>query len=670
MSTTSVVADRKETTVEVDIARSHSYTHGTHRLTAPSPMPPSSVCLSFSSRASLGGRFAPVTKSNSRASLAPQSTSRQSIGGRQSLAPSRQSLAPSASGSSSSRQSIGGGRNSLGSRNALIDRKSGGRRSSGAGNRGVRTDPRPISTKEFVKDNIRKLILFLTSGNYDHPVSLQQLQTPSTKDFKNIITFLFQKLDTNFEFPATAFEDSVKMYMKRFGYPFAISKNALQAAGTRHTWPSLLAMLVWFQEFLQYHDAVHGAAAPLGTESEQKMFFEYASGAYLAFLQGEDNFTLFDETLAKKFEYKNQVVSEDVRKFQQRIADATADIKIYQEAADRLVEYQTFVRAAHSDIPALEENIKQNRDHMKLVLTKKNAREAELESKRQQLAACREEHALLSSTLAAQPFTPLQVKEMLFQKSTLEDKLSEQRSQAQTTQNETFKVELEVARTTANIEKLLNELNEVSMEVSSVSQRSTIPFEHVDARFLPMGDKVENMLSLNLKVHKEIVSTARDGVIAAKRELTLESKKKDAQLSQLAECQNERQGAVDVLSKRLVKLTDAYTSERATMRRTVEASCAEVEDVELDIVRLRNALTAGVEKVPSSALAAMDAEIQHLESTFLLEESTLKGEICSMMQELTEHKVAVQERLEQMLEQAEAIRSDMAATQIQQAKME
>jgi len=47
-------------------------------------------------------------------------------------------------------------------------------------------------------------------------------------------------------------EDDVPAFFKRLRYPFQISKSSLFAVGSPHTWPGLLASLVWITELLSY----------------------------------------------------------------------------------------------------------------------------------------------------------------------------------------------------------------------------------------------------------------------------------------------------------------------------------------------------------------------------------------------------------------------------------
>ena len=49
-------------------------------------------------------------------------------------------------------------------------------------------------------------------------------------------------------------EDDVPAFFKRLRYPFQISKSALFAVGSPHTWPGLLAALVWATELLCYEE--------------------------------------------------------------------------------------------------------------------------------------------------------------------------------------------------------------------------------------------------------------------------------------------------------------------------------------------------------------------------------------------------------------------------------
>lgn len=66
------------------------------------------------------------------------------------------------------------------------------------------------------------------------------------------MTFLLRKIDPLFNTSVKRkFEDEVVVAFKMIGYPFNISKTALVAAGSSHTWPTLLLSITWLIEVLE-----------------------------------------------------------------------------------------------------------------------------------------------------------------------------------------------------------------------------------------------------------------------------------------------------------------------------------------------------------------------------------------------------------------------------------
>ena len=188
--------------------------------------------MASSSRPSLAG----VGNVNSRASLAP---------GRASLAPAkhgRQSLAPGQQAAVDRRKSSMMG--AMGRRSSVAPGASG--RKPG--------DPRQISDKAFKDRSIKKLIEYLVEHGYERTLSPQILTAPSTKDFVFIVSFLVRAAIPNFKFDAK-FEDELPQVLKALGYPYNISKSALQSVGAPHAWPTLLAALAWLVDLLNYYEA-------------------------------------------------------------------------------------------------------------------------------------------------------------------------------------------------------------------------------------------------------------------------------------------------------------------------------------------------------------------------------------------------------------------------------
>ena len=158
--------------------------------------------------------------------------------------------------------------------------------------RGI-SDPRPIREKGFINDSMKVLIEYLCEHQYEHPISLKILKRPSSKDVNNILQFLFRQIDPRFKVQAARAEDDVAKMFGTLRYPFKVSKSALQAAGAEHTWPALLGAITWLIELLKYDEEVTTGEGGIDTEAADKVFFDYLSRAYGAFLSAEDE--VFEE---------------------------------------------------------------------------------------------------------------------------------------------------------------------------------------------------------------------------------------------------------------------------------------------------------------------------------------------------------------------------------------
>ena len=229
--------------------------------------------------------------------------------------------------------------------------KSSGRRRSSIGGPGLggerrqsimqqqKTDPRPIGDKVFQQDCIRKLLAFLQTNGYDHPISPKTLARPSGKDFGHIITFMLRMIDPSFQNGAMKLEDEIAMNFKALGYPLGISKTALVAAGSPHTWPTLLAALAWLMTRIETSQSMidddeeplvgaeGGSTNPpvkfasveeMETKSD-KFFFKYLGAAYEAFLKGDEKLQEnLQYCLHDRLERDDNIVEMEIRQMDER----------------------------------------------------------------------------------------------------------------------------------------------------------------------------------------------------------------------------------------------------------------------------------------------------------------------------------------------------------------
>lgn len=177
-------------------------------------------------------------------------------------------------------------------------------------------DPRAaIENKATQQTNMRNLLDFLVSNGYQYPVSLKSLSRPSSKEFYNIITFMLRMVDMNFQHESTMkFEDEVALNFKCLGYPCTISKTALVAAGSAHTWNSLFAALIWLMErlnskmlvpdedFLFYPNGIEFQTIEELTAKSEIAFYQFLGKGYSAFLtENAQELERVESALADRF---------------------------------------------------------------------------------------------------------------------------------------------------------------------------------------------------------------------------------------------------------------------------------------------------------------------------------------------------------------------------------
>jgi kinetochore protein NDC80 len=332
---------------------------------------------------------------------------------------------------------MGGRQQSMG---AGVARKSqgasGNARSTMAQSSGARVDPRPVSDKNFMNASIRLLLNFLMESGYDSSISPKILARPSSKDFNNITTFLLRKVDPNFNDGTIKFEDEVAAAFKALGYPFNISKTALYAVGSPHTWPGLLAAITWLIELLSYDNQVANAAN--GDEDEDanfenmdqlvavsdKAFFKYLAEAYNAFLSGDDDkYAELEEDLVGQFESKNVVLEQECERIAVENDEIVGSMEGLSQTQAKLPDLEKREKDLASDLDKFHQLIEQLNEHKSALEKKVESRDAELKANEIELAGFNTRIAELRNTISGQDLSAEDVRRMQGERARVEDGL-------------------------------------------------------------------------------------------------------------------------------------------------------------------------------------------------------------------------------------------------------
>mmetsp|Transcript_893 Transcript_893/g.1747 ORF Transcript_893/g.1747 Transcript_893/m.1747 type:complete len:642 (-) Transcript_893:108-2033(-) len=529
-------------------------------------------------------------------------------------------------------------------------------------------DPRPIGDKKHTQANIKTLINYLTMNLYDRPVNPKMLAAPTGKDFRAIITFLFQKVDPNFEF-GDNFEEEVKTYMKLFGYPGTISKAALQAVGSPHTWPYLLAALVWFVEFLQYEEKItqlkdEGEAVE-GDEGEQ-LFFNYIEKAYADFLAGQDDFKAMDQELQKTFDDKDKQVSEQIEKLQRQNDQFALEIGRLKGTENEIEKQQNNCSNMVTDIEKFSTLIEKLKTHKATLNEKLEEKQAELVTNQKKLQEMKTEKDELERLLEKQEFTPLEVQEMHHKKSMLQDAIGRVDDKKVEVQQEIWENEKLQSRRLGQIEKAVKAYNEGAMAVHMVPATAKfakgVDFElKLDRHKATARDMVN--LDLTKKVKPALTNLKAElnaGVSSRQREL------RDVQEREKAtgELRKEHSERVEANTKKLEKLNKTLTEEKHEMEAEMDACVTRVESIEFESNRLRTAHAQDL-KESENQLQLINNALVTSRSVQSNEKQQMVVEVQQMSEQVLRHKMNVTKILKQLAEGIEESKANLVKAQEQ-----
>jgi len=422
---------------------------------------------------------------------------------------SRKSMAPRIAGGSSTELSTSKTPNRPKSKNGarMSMGAAGGRKSMGGGyaaSHGQRADPRPISDKSYFNSCIRKVYNYLESNDYEYPIKLRDLSRPSAKDFGNIVTFLLRKIDPTFNDGTRKFEDEVSLAFKALGYPFNISKTALVAAGSPHTWPTLLLAITWLIELLECTQGVEGYCHDVSTDPSNqetkeessnddktknfdplaleirtdKAFMRYLERAYAAFLSGEDDaYNKLEEELVDNFEQDNMVIENEI----ERVTDENAALlqsvsEIAQEVED-LPQRQQRLEQLAGDLEKYHELVRQLNEHKATQAQKVEERKEELQLKEKELQEKQDMIESLKEKIRTQKYSTQDV-----------DKISAEKAQLQQT-----------------IDKHTSTKSEIDSNISRQNLRLEKGVEGLELKIQEYNDKV-NELGLDEQAYKIVLN--------------------------------------------------------------------------------------------------------------------------------------------------------------------
>lgn len=559
----------------------------------------------------------------SRRSLAPLDTN-----GRVSLRPAR-ALAPQ------KRQTLEGGGGSSGARRMSSMSTGGMRRSSAYGRGpGKAKDPRDVTSKAFQMSAKRTLVSYLIDHGYDQPISPKILTAPTTREFLSVFTFLYRQLDPSFVF-GPRYEEEVPMLFKRLKYPFPLSRHAMQAVGTPHTWPHVLAALAWLVDLLMYQEIAEedrGTQAWDDSRSFGAMFFEHMTVAYEEFLSGVDNYDEVTTRLRAWFDENDASTRAEITKLEAENASVSKQVSDATSGPSQLEKLRAQKGDFESDVAKFDDLLDKLRAHHTLLDKHMRELSADMKAKDAELESLQEQKYALQRRVDAQPMSSAEVQKMVARRTKLEELLAYTKGERSIADAKvsTFKSEVHDAET------------RLGARVDSYN-RAVDTLGLGDCR-LQINDGTTTM-NLKLDVKPALVKF-KESTLQRIRRHQLELANLQNNVDVAEETLDDRREQLSQLQGRLRMLENTYTDEKETLAQHVGELNREVESIQSKMYAMRIDGNVATEYEDAQAeLAAAIQEHSRLQAVHAREKQIVRDAVLETVTKLADYKAHIEARL-------------------------
>eukprot|EP00249_Psilotum_nudum_P004414 c17941_g1_i1 orf=37-1290(+) len=314
----------------------------------------------------------------------------------------------------------------------------------------ARVDPRPVNDKGFQIQCMRTVVEYLTSHGYHSPISPKML--PSGKEIRDMIEFLFGQVDTSIN-RLGKLEDDVPLFFKMLGYHFQISKSALYAAGSPHSWPGLLAALTWLVQLLNYVEKAKQIEEAQDEGMVASGTFEYVAASYKYFMDGDDqSYDSLDEQIRKQFDEETAVICSRNQEYLKQVEDSQAKLLLLKNEPSPLNVLDKKKSDLLSDIGKFNLIISNFTSHKQSIEKKVEERKQELEAKQAEALRITEENDLLKQQVSAQQINIVDYERMLRESQRVEEELRFARNLRAEREQESWEKEIQTSRRLKELE--------------------------------------------------------------------------------------------------------------------------------------------------------------------------------------------------------------------------
>ncbi|KAF8487646.1 HEC/Ndc80p family-domain-containing protein [Gautieria morchelliformis] len=333
-------------------------------------------------------------------------------------------------------------------------------------------DNRPIRDKQFQILEQKQILKFLAEAQFPGNITMKTLQSPTSKDFQTVFRWLFEILDPCYVLCKgnKKFDDEIIPTLKYHRYPAADQINIkwMQAVGSMHAWPSMLAVLHWMTLLCLVKTSYASSDDPtvqnkglvpefFGEEHNNTLAFEYYVEAYDVFLQGSDDFSVQDQELEDRYAKRNQAILHERDQLKEELRQLQKEYDLAMATPAPVVKLKLDNSHLKKDQMKFTSVISHHRSKVDKYKEAVKTLHAEIMTQESNLQKMREEYEHFSRTVREQNLSPQEVARMNSEHDNLHRTLGELRRKVAETQQTYHSLEVALANRTADMEKAVDE---------------------------------------------------------------------------------------------------------------------------------------------------------------------------------------------------------------------
>uniref|UniRef100_A0A8U8APS8 Kinetochore protein NDC80 n=1 Tax=Geospiza parvula TaxID=87175 RepID=A0A8U8APS8_GEOPR len=328
-------------------------------------------------------------------------------------------------------------------------------------------DPRPLHDKAFIQQCIKKLCEFLVENAYAH----------------NIFTFIYKFLCPSYELPDSKFEEEIPKVFKDLGYPFALSKSSMYTVGAPHTWPQIVAALVWLIDCVKLYNAIRENAPSFddrqswGGETDDgivhnKLFMDYCVKCYDLFMKGRDTFEELDAEVQSKLKdlfnidpFQMESLAAENKRLQEEIARLE---KEKESEPDRRVTLRNVKSSLQADVQKYQAYLANLESHISILDQKLESVNDEVETAEMEVEAMKQENARLRHILDNQKYSAADIERINHERNELQQTINKLTKELEAEEHQLWNEELKYARNKEAIEMQLAEYHKLARKLKLI----------------------------------------------------------------------------------------------------------------------------------------------------------------------------------------------------------